>query len=104
MKTEAVARSEEAAIGHAGLSWISEMARISGLDDATRGITRMKQPRISDSDILRSLCGLIALGKTDFDHILEFAKDTFFKDALGINRILYAVILRQRSEYELPGV
>lgn len=98
MKIESVAHSNKDTIGHAGLSLISEMARICGLDDATRGITRMKQPQISDPDILRSLCGLIAQGKTDFDHIREFAKDSFFQDALGINRTPSAEILRQRFE------
>ncbi|MFW6203140.1 MAG: IS1380 family transposase [Marinilabilia sp.] len=98
MRIESVAHSNKATVGHAGLSLISEMARICGLDDTTRGITPMKQPQISDPDILRSLCGLIAQGKTDFDHIREFAKDSFFQESLGINRIPSAEILRQRFE------
>lgn len=99
MKINSVTHSTEASIGHAGLSLIGEMARISGLDHACLGITDMKQPRVSDTDILRSLCGLIAQGKTDFDHIREFAKDAFFQQSLGIDRIPSAETLRQRFEY-----
>ena len=60
MRIESVAHSNKATAGHAGLSFISEMVRICGLDDTTRGITPMKPPQISDPDIPRSLCGLIA--------------------------------------------
>lgn len=99
MKIDSVAHSNDASIGHAGLSLIGEMARISGLDHVCLGITGMKQPQVSDSDILRSLCGLIAQGKTDFDHIRAFAKDVFYQQALGIDRIPSAETLRQRFEY-----
>jgi len=99
MKIDSVAHASEASIGHAGLSLIGEMARISGLDNACLGITGMKQPQISDPDILRGLCGLVAQGKTDFDHIKEFTQDSFFQNALGINRIPSAEILRQRFEH-----
>lgn len=97
MKIDMAAHSEKATVGHAGLSLIEEMARISGLDEACLGITRKKQPQISDPDILRSLCGLIAQGKTDFDHIRQFA-GSFFKAALEINRNPSAEILRQRFQ------
>jgi hypothetical protein len=105
MKIDSVAHSNKASIGHAGLSLIGEMARISGLDHACVGITGMKQPQITDPDILRSLCGLLAQGKTDFDHIREFSEDSFFQEALGINRIPSAEILRQRFEHmsSCPG-
>jgi len=99
MKIDSVAHTNEASIGHAGLSLIGEMARISGLDHACVGVTGMKQPQISDPDILRSLCGLIAQGKTDFDHIREFVEDSFFQGALGINRIPSSEILRQWFEH-----
>ena len=98
MKIDSVAHSEKATVGHAGLSLIGEMARISGLDEACLGITRKKQPQIADADILRSLCGLIAQGKTDFDHIRQFAGDSFFQAALEINRTPSAEILRQRFQ------
>ena len=78
---------------------IGEMARITGLDQACLGITDMKQPQVSDTDTLRSLCGLIAQGKTDFYHIREFAKDAFFQQSLGIDRIPSAETLRQRFDY-----
>ena len=41
----------------------------------------------------------VAQGKTDFDHIKEFTQDFFFQNALGINRIPSAEILRQRFEH-----
>jgi len=98
IKIDSVAHTNEASIGHAGLSLIGEMARISGLDNTCVGVTGMKQPQISDPDILRRLCGLIAQGKTDFDHVREFVEDFFFQGALGINQIPSSEILRQRFE------
>jgi len=98
MKVDFVAHSEKATVGHEGLPLIGEMAHISGLDEACLGITRKKQPQIADANILLSLCGLIAQGKTDFDHIRQFAGDSFFQAVLKINRTASAEILRQRFQ------
>ena len=58
------------------------MAHISGLDNACLDLVGMKQPQISDLDILHGLRGLIAELKTAFDQVREFVEDFFFQDPL----------------------
>src|SRR6056297_3655697 len=98
IKIDSVAHTNEASIGHAGLSLIGEMARISCLDNTCVGVTGMKQPQISDPDILRRLCGLIAQGKTDFGYVRQFVEDLFLQGGVGVNRTTSSRRLRQRFE------
>jgi len=50
------------------------------------------------SDIVKSMVGLLSLGKNDFDAIDPFRKDRFFREALGISRVPSAECLRQRLD------
>ncbi len=59
MTIREVQRDSNASIGHVGLALITEMTRVSGLDDLCREVTAMKQAQISDEEILRTLCGLL---------------------------------------------
>ena len=63
-----VKRSRTSQMGPAGLALIGEMARVSGLDDLARK-SKAKQPNITYPEILRTLCGLLCQGKTDFDQV-----------------------------------
>lgn len=98
MTIREVQRDSNASIGHVGLALITEMTRVSGLDDLCREVTDMKQAQISDEEILRTLCGLICQGKTDFDHVKGFLNDSFFRDSLSLRRVPSAEILRQRFQ------
>lgn len=72
MKITRVEQDANASVGHVGLAVISEMARLCGLNDLCRELTTLKQPQISDAELLRTLCGLLCQGKTDFDHVKAF--------------------------------
>jgi len=90
-----VQRSSSSQMGPAGLALIGEMARISGLDNLAKQ-SMAKQPNITYPEILRTLCGLLCQGKTDFDQVKGYQNDQFFQAALGLDRVPSAEILRQR--------
>lgn len=48
------------------------------------------------SDIVKSVVGLLSLGKSDFEAIEPFRDDRFFKEALGLSKAPGAVWMRQR--------
>lgn len=39
------------------------------------------------SDVVKSMVGLLSLGKSDFEAIEPFRQDRFFKQALGLSKI-----------------
>lgn len=48
------------------------------------------------SDIVKSVVGLLSLGKSDFEAIEPFRKDRFFKESLGLSKVPGSVWMRQR--------
>jgi hypothetical protein len=50
------------------------------------------------SDLVKSLVGLLSLGKSDFEAIEPFRQDRFFKQALGLSKIPGSVWMRQRLD------
>lgn len=50
------------------------------------------------SDIVKSMVGLLSLGKNDFDAIDPFRKDRFFREALDISKVPSPEWLRQRLD------
>lgn len=48
------------------------------------------------SDIVKSVVGLLSLGKSDFEAIEPFREDRFFKEALGLSKVPGSVWMRQR--------
>ena len=69
MKLQSIEQDNSSITGRAGLTLINEMARVSGLNQILEDNPTAKSPIIRDEDILRTLCGLIAQGQTDFDHV-----------------------------------
>lgn len=53
---------------------------------------------ITHADCVKSYVGLLSTAKSDFDAIENRRKDTFFKTALGIDRVPSAPSLRQRFD------
>ena len=86
MKITRVEQDANASVRHVGLAVVSEMARLCGLNDLCQELTTLKQPPISDAELLRTLCGLLCQGKTDFDHVKAFRDDAFF---LGLPGFLW---------------
>jgi hypothetical protein len=89
--------TNEPLTANAGLAVIGQLMRIAGIEQV-RSSQEMPNFKIRDADILKALCGLLAVGKVGFDHIRLFAKEVFFKDALGISRMPKEAALRQRFE------
>lgn len=50
------------------------------------------------SDIVKSMVGLLSLGKSDFDAIEPFRGDRFFKEAMGLSKVPSSVWMRQRLD------
>jgi len=53
---------------------------------------------ISHADVLRSYVGLLAIGKNDYEAVVDRINDQYFKQALGIKRVPSAETLRQRFD------
>lgn len=58
--------------------------------------------RIPDGDIVRTMIGLICVGKPHFDAVEEFTGARFFPQALGVGQLPSASILRQRIQSMPP--
>ena len=82
---------------YAGLSLIGQCIEVSRaapwLDEQMQVSGGMKT-----SDIVKSMVGLLSLGKNDFDAIEPFRRDRFFREALDISRVPSAEWLRQRLD------
>jgi hypothetical protein len=50
------------------------------------------------SDLVKSVVGLLALGKSDFEAIEPFRQDRFFKEALNLAKVPGSVWIRQRLD------
>lgn len=50
------------------------------------------------SDVVKSMVGLLSLGKSDFAAIEPFRTDRFFKEALGLSKVPGSVWIRQRLD------
>jgi hypothetical protein len=58
----------------------------------------MKNPLLPHSDIVYSMVGLLAQGKSDFEHIEAYRDDDFFKYALDLKSVPSCSRLRQRLD------
>jgi hypothetical protein len=56
------------------------------------------------SDIVKSLVGLLSLGKSDFEAIEPFRGDRFFKESLGLSKVPGAVWMRQRLDAKAEAI
>jgi hypothetical protein len=90
--------TDEPIINNAGLAAVGQLMRIAGVDCVCSDRNFPNQ-KIQNADIVKVMCGLLATGKTSFDHIHQFDNDkNFFADALRIARMPSEASLRQRIE------
>ncbi len=90
----------------ANLTSHSGLALIGLLMEKTQLRARLNQtvvptclkPDISHADVVASYLGLLAQGKSDFEDIEPFRRDTFFAQALGCKHVPSAPTLRQRFD------
>jgi len=84
---------------HSGLALIGLcINRFSNLpQQVTRKMTG-RQDKISHTDIVRSMLGLLCLGKSDYEAISAMRDDDYFKQSLGIRGVPSPERLRQRLD------
>ena len=82
---------------YSGLALVGQCCQIAQVD-------AVMDPRIPvsqgmrTSDLVKSMVGLLSLGKSDFEAIEPFRQDRFFKPALGLSKIPSSVWMRQRLD------
>ena len=96
--------SNERLITPSGLSLVGQVLSKSNLiKKANRMRTEKRsQPQIKNGDILLTMIGLLALGKSDFENVNEFHTDEeFYKNSLGI---AYSIPSESSLRNRLDGI
>ncbi len=62
------------------------------------------QDKISHADIVRSMLGLLCLGRSDYEAICAMRDDDYFKQSLGIGHVPSAERLRQRLDEDAKAL
>jgi hypothetical protein len=84
---------------HSGLALIGLcINRFSGMPQHVAKKMTGQQDKISHADIVRSMLGLLCLGKSDYEAISAMHHDDYFKQSLGIRQVPSAERLRQRLD------
>jgi hypothetical protein len=82
---------------HAGLALIGQCCEAAQVDLVLDSRLPVSQG-MRTSDLAKSIVGLLALGKSDFEAIEEFRESRFFKKALGLAKVPSSVWMRQRLD------
>ena len=85
---------------HSGLALIGALMERTELSSRINGVTLpgCREPKISHGDIVKSMIGLLSLGKPDYEAIEPFREVPFFCYSLGINQCPASPTLRQRLD------
>ena len=84
---------------HSGLALIGLcINRFSGLPQQIFRKMPKGQDKISHTDIVRSMLGLLCIGKSDYEAISAKRDDDYFRQSLGIKNVPSAERLRQRLD------
>jgi len=85
---------------HSGLALIGALLNRTKLKERLSGtmLPYCRKPKISHSDIICAMTGLICLGKPDYDAIEPFRDNPFFTQSLGMDSCPSSATLRQRLE------
>jgi len=82
---------------YAGLSLIGpccEVAQVDAILDKAMPVSK----GLTTSGLFKSMVGLMARGKNDFEAIEPFRTDRFFREALSIGKVPSSEWLRQRFD------
>jgi len=82
---------------YSGLALIGQCCQAAQVDAVVDPKLPVSQG-MRTSDIVKSMIGLLSLGKSDFEAIESFREDRFFKEALGLSKIPGSVWMRQRLD------
>lgn len=85
---------------HAGLASVGALLSKTRLPQRlNRSVIKgMENPIHTNGDVMKSYLGLLCQGKSDFDHVEPFRKDTVFQTCLGIRKVPSSPTLRQRLD------
>ena len=98
--------TDDVITSHSGLAYIGKLLNDKKFFYAINRVSSIKKGSgfISDFDIIKTMIGLIAIGKPYFEAVEEYRDDPYFKSALGLKKVPSAVSLRQRIEQMPKGV
>lgn len=82
---------------YAGLALIGQCCQAAQLEAVIDPKLPVSQG-MRTSDVVKSVVGLLSLGKSDFEAIEPFRTDRFFKEALGVSKVPGSVWIRQRLD------
>ncbi len=82
---------------YAGLALVGQCCQIAQVEAVIDPSLPVSQG-MRTSDVVKSLVGLLTLGKSDYEAIEPFREDRFFKQALGLSKVPGSVWLRQRLD------
>ena len=88
---------------YSGLALIGQCCQLAQLEAVIDPKLPVSQG-MRTSDIVKSVVGLLSLGKSDFEAIEAFRGDRFFKEALGISKVPSAVWIRQRLDAKAGAI
>jgi hypothetical protein len=84
---------------HSGMALVGLcINRFSGLPQQVSRKMTNGQDKISHTDVVRSMLGLLCLGKSDYEAITAKRDDDYFRQSLGIKTVPSAERLRQRLD------
>jgi hypothetical protein len=82
---------------YSGLALIGQCCQAAQVDAVIDPCLPVSQG-MRASDVVKSMVGLLSLGKSDFEAIEPFRSDRFFKEALGLSKVPGSVWIRQRLD------
>jgi hypothetical protein len=82
---------------YAGLALIGQCCQAAQVDAVIDPRLPVSQG-MRTSDVVKSMVGLLSLGKSDFEAIEPFRDDRFFKEALSLSKVPGSVWIRQRLD------
>jgi hypothetical protein len=89
--------SKKELTSYAGLSLIGQCLEVVNVEAIVDGQIPVSLG-IKTSDLLKTMVGLLCIGKSDFEAVEPFREDRFFKTALDIRKVPGCVWLRQRLD------
>lgn len=87
---------------HSGLAFFGALLSKTSINERLDEIEIVKKPPISNGDIVRTMIGLCAIGKPDFDAVEPMRGQPFFAESLGLGQCPSSPTLRQRLD-EVSG-
>lgn len=95
-----VKEGDEKLTSHSGLALIGALMNRTRLRDRLNEtlLVDCKEPKISHSDMVLAMTGLLCMGKPDYEAIEPFRDNPFFSQSLGIGVCPSSSALRQRID------